>query len=282
MMNNRFAGDILARLRRLAEAGIRFHCQVVCVPGYNDGAQLLHTLTDLRDLAPAAQTVAVVPVGLTRFRKGLTELTPFTAQTAGALLDGLLPFQAECRERLGTTFAFPSDEFFCLSGRPVPSASWYEGYSQIENGVGMLAKLEEELLEAQANEPEDQVAPPRTYVLVSGVSAAPHMRRLTQRFAPENTQVRVATVMNRFFGESVTVTGLLTGGDTLSQLTPELLDGADGLLISHNMLRHERDLFLDDMTFATFTSRLPVPVRVVEDGYDLYLALRGREPTDER
>jgi putative radical SAM enzyme (TIGR03279 family) len=282
MMNNRFAGDILLRLRRLAEAGIRFHCQIVCVPGYNDGTELLRTLTDLRDLAPAAQTVAVVPVGLTRFREGLTELILFSAQTAGALLDMLAPFQAECRKRLGTTFVFPSDEFFCLSGRPVPPATWYEGYPQIENGVGMLAKLEEELLEAQADEPDVCATPPRTYVLVSGISAAPHMRRLTQRFAPKGTQVRVATLINHFFGESVTVTGLLTGGDTLNQLTPELLNGADELLISHNMLRHERDLFLDDMTFTDFTSRLPVPVRVVEDGYDLYLALRGREPTDER
>ena len=117
--------------------------------------------------------------------------------------------------------------------------------------------------------------------MITGVSAAPHMIRFAERFAPAGTQVRVITIVNRFFGETITVTGLLTGGDTLDQLTPEMLAGADELLMSCNMLRHERDLFLDDMPFEEFKRRLPVPVRLVDDGYDLYQALRGRAPTDE-
>jgi NifB/MoaA-like Fe-S oxidoreductase len=188
----------------------------------------------------------------------------------------LAPFQEACRRELGTTFVFPSDEFYCVSGAPVPPAAWYEGFPQIENGVGMLAKFEQELLEAEADETEKRAYPPRTWVIVTGVSAAPHMRRFAERFKPEGTRVRIAVIHNRFFGETVTVTGLLTGGDTLAQLSPETLAGADAVFISRNMLRHERDLFLDDMTFEEFTRRLPVPVRVTEDGYDLYLALRGR------
>jgi len=283
MMNNRFAGDILARLKRLADAGIQFHCQIVCCPGYNDGEELLRTLYDLRGLAPAAKTVAIVPVGLTRFRKELETLTLFNTDSARAFLRSLAPFQAECREKLGSTFVFPSDEFYCLSGDPVPPADWYEGFPQIENGVGMLAKMEQELLEAEEDERENgtPLPRPRTYVMVTGVSAAAHMKRFTERFAPAGTQVRVVTILNRFFGETITVSGLLTGGDTLDQLTPELLNGAEELLMSCNMLRHERDLFLDDMPFEEFKRRLPIPVRLVGDGYDLYQALRGRAPTDE-
>jgi NifB/MoaA-like Fe-S oxidoreductase len=179
---------------------------------------------------------------------------------------------------LGTTFVFPSDEFYCLSGEPIPPKSWYEDYPQIENGVGLLSQLEEGMREAQEDDdrPEEDAPPRRVYVAVTGVSAAPHLTRLTRRYAPPGTQVRIAVIRNDFFGETITVTGLLTGGDTLAQLSTEMLAGADALLISRNMLRHERDLFLDDMTLTEFTTRLPLPVRIVEDGYDLYEALHGR------
>lgn len=278
MLNNRLAGDIMDRLTRLKDAGIRFHCQIVCCPGYNDGDALMKTLHDLRSLAPAAISAAIVPVGLTRYRQGLTDLKLFNHDMAKALLQMLAPFQEECRKALGTTFVFPSDEFYCLSGEPIPPKDWYEDFPQIENGVGLLAQLEDGMREAAIDEPDAPEAqhPKRTYVLVTGVSAAPYMKRLTKAFAPPATEVRVSTITNHFFGETITVTGLLTGGDVLEQLTPEMLFGADAVLISHNMLRHERDLFLDDMTFEEFTRRLPVPVRVVDDGYDLYEAIHGR------
>ncbi|MEA5145904.1 MAG: DUF512 domain-containing protein, partial [Candidatus Limiplasma sp.] len=127
-----------------------------------------------------------------------------------------------------------------------------------------------------ADEPRRSKSPARKFVIISGTSATPHMVRLTQRFAPDGTQVRVVTILNHFFGETITVTGLLTGGDTLAQIPQDALDGADALLISCNMLRHERDMFLDDMTLSEFESRLPVPVRIVDDGYDLYEAIHGR------
>ena len=244
MMNNRFAGDIMERLTQLKDAGIRFHCQVVVCPGWNDGAALLKTLGDLRSLAPAAQSAALVPVGLTRFREGLAPLVPFDGDGARKLLDDIAPFQAECREAIGTSFVFPSDEFFCLAGRDVPPESWYEGFPQIENGVGLLRRLEAEMEEAAQLDDGPEPASARSYVLPTGVSAAPHLRRLISRFAPPSTRVRVLPVSNRFFGETVTVTGLLTGGDILAALTPENCGGAEEILLCSVVLRHEGDLFL--------------------------------------
>ena len=280
MMNNRFAGDIMQRLTRLKDAGIKFHCQIVTCPGWNDGEELMRTLRDLRSLAPAAQTVAMVPVGLTKFREGLAHLRCFTGEEAAQLLDQIAPFQEECRKTIGTTFAFPSDEFYCLANRPVPPESWYENYPQIENGVGLLRKMESEIAEIAAFERKfdlDEPVPDKTYVIPCGKSVTPHMQRWANQYAPDNVKVRVITVPNHFFGETITVTGLLTGGDIFAALTPEAVEGADEILLSSSTLRHERDLFLDDMPFETFLARAPLPVHLVDcDGQAFYDALRGR------
>jgi len=280
MMNNRFAGDIMQRLTRLKDAGIKFHCQIVVCPGLNDGDELMRTLHDLRTLAPAAQTVAMVPVGLTKFRDGLAPLRCFTAEAAAALLERIAPFQAECREILGTTFAFPSDEFFCLAKRPIPPEDWYENFPQIENGVGLLRRFESEIEDVASFERrfgEDESAESKTYVIPTGKSVTPYLQQWCDRYAPEGVRVRVVTVPNRFFGETVTVTGLLTGGDILAALTPEAIGDADEILLCAATLRHERDLFLDDMHIDTFRSRAPLPVHLVEnDGQAFYDALRGR------
>ena len=280
MLHNRFAGNIMDKLRRFKEAGIHFHCQIVVCPGYNDGQELLRTLHDLRTLAPATLTVAMVPVGLTRFREKLTQLKPFSQQQAAALLDLIAPFQEECRRTMGTTFAFPSDEFYCLAGRPIPEESWYEDFPQIENGVGLLRRLESEMEEADDFERRfggDEPVPQKTYLIPTGVSAAPHLNRMTRRFAPEGVHVRVLPVINRFFGDTITVTGLLTGGDVLDALTPEVVEGVDEILLCSVMLRSEGDLFLDDMHIDTFRQRAPRPVHVTDnDGQSLYDALRGR------
>jgi len=280
MMNNRFAGDIMQRLTKLKDAGIKFHCQIVTVPGWNDGDELMRTLRDLRSLAPAAQTVAMVPVGLTKFRDGLEQLRCFTPGEASRLLDQLEPFQQECRKTIGSTFAFPSDEFYCLAGRPVPPEEWYENFPQIENGVGLLRRMESEIEEIAAFERKfdlDEPVPDKVYVLPTGKSVTPHMKRWVETYAPANVKVRVVTVPNHFFGETITVTGLLTGGDILAALTPDVVEGADEILLSSSTLRHERDLFLDDMHIDEFRSRAPLPVNLVDcDGQSFYDALRGR------
>ena len=279
MMNNRFAGNLLERLQRLKEAGLSFHCQIVVCPGINDGEELSRTLQDLRDLWPAARTVALVPVGLTRFREGLPELKPFDQGSAARLLDQVAVFQEECREKMGTSFVFPSDEFFCLSGRDIPGEEWYEDYPQIENGVGLIRRFREEVREAAAFDErygEGEPAKGARYVIPTGVSFAPALQEMLRELRPENVQVKVLPVVNRFFGETVTVTGLLTGGDLLQALTPEVLEGADAILLCASTLRHERDRFLDDMTLEDFRSALPVPVRVLEnDGQAFWDALQG-------
>ncbi len=280
MMNNRFAGDILQKLTRLKEAGIKFHCQIVVCPGWNDGEELLRTLRDLRALAPAAQTVAMVPVGLTKFREGLAQLRCFTSEEAANLLDMIAPFQQECRETLGTTFAFPSDEFFCLAKRPIPPEEWYEDFPQIENGVGLLRRFESELEEARHFDSlygEEESVVPKTYLIPTGKSVAPHMQRWADTYAPKGVKARVIPVVNHFFGETITVTGLLTGGDLLAALTPEAIAGADEILLCAVTLRHERDLFLDDMHIDDFIARAPLPVRLCEnEGQAFYDALHGR------
>ena len=279
MMSNRFAGDILSRLTRLKEAGLHFHCQIVVCPNRNDGAELQRTLRDLMDLHPAALTVALVPVGLTNHRKGLKSITPFTKETASVLLRQIEPLQQQCLGQFGTRFIFPSDEFFCLANEPVPDNEYYESYSQIENGVGLLRKLEFEADEAAAFDSENsapQEIPPQRYLIATGVSAAPHISRLAQKYCPKGSSVKVIRVINRFFGETVTVAGLLTAQDILRTLQQEDLSQFDVLLLSANMLRHERDRFLDDVTVTDFEAELPIPVRFVEsDGDCFYYALRG-------
>ena len=275
MMQNRFAGNLMQRLLRLKDAGIRFHCQIVVCPGHNDGDELLRTLQNLRSLAPAAASVAMVPVGMTKFREGLAALTPFDKAGARLLLRQIAPFQEACRLEIGTTFAFPADEFFCLADEPIPPEEWYEYYPQIENGVGLLRLLESEMEEAQTYDDEPAPAHSQRLLVACGTSAAPHMRRLTARFAPPNTTVEVLPILNHFFGETITVTGLLTGEDILAQLpaSPQ----ADTLLLSACMLRHEGDLFLDGLSLEEFTRRAPLPVQVVEvGGQALYDALHAR------
>lgn len=274
MMGNPRAGDILDRLKRLRDAGIRFHCQIVVCPGYNDEEALLQTLGDLKALAPAALSVALVPVGLTRHREGLTALTPFDEAGAKKLLRDIAPFQEECRREIHTTFAFPSDEFFCMAKEPIPAEEWYEHYPQIENGVGLLRLLESEMEEAGRFEDKPPDSKPRRLLIVTGVSAAPHIRRLAAKFAPRGTEVEVLAIRNHFFGETVTVAGLLVGGDILAQLPAK--PQADRLLLVSSTLRHEGDRFLDDMTLETFKARAPLPVAVIgPGGQDLYDALRG-------
>ena len=277
LMNNRFAGNIMERLTRLKEADIHFHCQIVVCPEQNDGEALMRTLNDLRSLAPAAETAALVPVGLTKFRQGLFPLRTFTRDEARALLKMIAPFQEECRRTLGTTFAFPSDEFFCIAGLEVPEEDWYEDFPQIENGVGLLRRQVCEMEEARRFDDDPPPEGERRYVFPTGVSYAPQLERLVKRFAPPNTTVRVVPVQNRFFGETITVTGLLTGGDLLAALTPEVCDGMKEILLCSVTLRHEQDRFLDDMTIDEFRRRAPLPVRLVDcDGQSLYDGLHGR------
>ena len=273
LMNNRFAGNIMERLTRLKEAGIHFHCQIVVCPEQNDGEALMRTLSDLRSLAPAAETAALVPVGLTKFREGLDHVVPFNRETAGAVMQIAHEFQEKLLREIGTRFVFPSDEMVLISGEQMPSPEEYEGFPQIENGVGLLCKFEESLRQA-AEESAGLPAVPRKVRIPCGTSIAPVMRRWVDTYGPEEVQVAVQPIRNTFFGETVTVTGLITGGDLKTQLAdaPE-----QEILLCGNTLRSEGDLFLDDMSLDELRAVLaPRKLTIVPNtGAALLSALRG-------
>ena len=274
LLRNPTAGNVMDKLRRLKENGLRFHCQLVLCPGWNDGAVLEQSLRDLRSLAPAACSVALVPVGLTRFREGLAKIEPYTRESAAALIRQIEPLQKQYLKEIGTRFVFPADEFYCLSGLPLPEDEAYEDYPQLENGVGMLRMFETDLRFAAWDEPVAETAP-RRLVIACGTSVAAQMQRWCDELAPKGTTVEVHPIVNRFFGESVTVTGLITGGDLVEQLRGV---ACDRILICRDMIRNEGDLFLDGMSVAEARRQLSAPLQIVKNtGEAFWRAISGLE-----
>ena len=272
MMNNRFAGEKLAILKRFADAGIRMECQLVLCPGWNDGEELMRSMHDLAVLAPAVESVAIVPVGLTKYREGLTPLRPFTSEEAGAVIDAVETFGKQLLAATGNRLVYAADEWYIKAGRPLPSEEEYGDMSQLENGVGLVALLRSQFSEALACCEETTAAGTDT-VLVTGVDAAPILEELVQsakrRFP--TIRARVAAIRNEFFGETITVAGLVTGGDILRQLKGV---SCERVLIPEVMLRREGDCFLDDITPEKIEESLGVGVQVISvHGSDLLDAL---------
>lgn len=275
MMKNRFAGEKLSYLSKLAGAGIRLNCQLVLCPGINDGAELKRSLTDLSRLYPAVQSIACVPVGLTRYREGLCRLRPYDRGTASAALDVISEFQEHFLRENGTRLAYPADEFFLRANREVPEAGYYEDFAQLENGVGMIALQKKEFREALEDlTPSGQ---DRHITLATGVDAKPFLEKLVDELQKKwhNLTCNIVAVPNDFFGETITVAGLVTGRDLLANLAGREL--GEELLLPGCMLRHEKDRFLDDLTLEELKKALAVPVRLVEnDGEALLRALIGQ------
>ncbi|MBQ7455238.1 MAG: DUF512 domain-containing protein [Clostridia bacterium] len=277
MMKNPEAAHIMDRLRVLKENSIRFHCQVVLCPGWNDGDALDATLRDLTSLAPAAQSAALVPVGLTKYREGLEPLRPFTKEEAQDALARCRAWQEKCLKELGTRFVFPADELVCIAGEDVPEEAYYESFPQIENGVGLLRQFLSALERESRNNPAAAI--PRRVAIPCGTTFAPYLAAWLRRLAPAGVECRVQPIRNRFFGETVTVTGLLTGGDILEQLD---VSQADEALLCSVTLREAGDLFLDDMRLTDFERALRVPLRLCENRGDaLYRALLGQAPKEQ-
>ena len=247
----------------------------------NDGAVLERTIEDLASLYPASRSLAIVPVGLTRHREGLEDLKGFDAESARSLIRQVKAYQDLCLRKLGTRFVYPSDEFYCICGENVPEDTEYEDYPQIENGVGMLRLLEQECEEAYEylfadGFPETGA---RRLLIPTGTSVHPFITRLIRRFAPETLSAEVIAVRNRFFGESITVTGLIVGRDLVASL--QHLE-CDEILICDTMLRDRTDCFLDDMTLKDVENALHKPLRVVRNhGESLVRALWNMEDENE-
>lgn len=273
LLCNPNAAKIMDNLRLLKANGIRFHAQMVLCPGWNDGEILKKSLEDLETLRPAVQSIALVPIGLTKFRDGLPYIKPYNKQMAADLIEIVKPYQERFLREIGTRLVFPADEFYCLSGLPLPTDEEYEDYPQIENGVGMLRMFETDLEYAAEDLPMTET-PPRRICIATGTSVAPFLRELANKHAPRGTTVEVRPIVNKFFGESVTVAGLITGQDLVAQCQDVQ---ADEILIVRSMIRAEGDLFLDNMSVDEVRAKLPCPLNITENsGEGFWRAISGQ------
>lgn len=263
MMRSKNAEQILSRITRLHEEGLSFHCQIVLCPGYNDGAVLEQTLSDLYALMPECRSVAIVPVGLTAHREGLTDIAPVTTEIAQATIAQIDSFK---RRHSLSGFAYASDEMYLRAKMELPTYEECGDFEQIENGVGLYRKFEYEFNSAL----NDLCIQDRKYEFdsVSGVSIAPLMQKLFDKLLPFNIKINVHPIINDFFGRSITVSGLTTARDIIAQLrsTP----GSSALLLPHTMLRENDVVFLDGMTTEALSNEINLPVFKLsaDDGFD--------------
>ncbi len=260
MLRQARAGQLMARLVRLKDEGLDFHCQIVLVPGINDGPVLEDTLDDLLALRPNALSVALVPVGLTRFRTDLTSIRPYTRPQALEVLGICERYQKRALAEKGKRFVYPADELICIAEAPLPSHESYEGYPQMENGIGLIRIFDQELKDAS-----DDIKAPLAdnwpnITIACGVSIEPFMKGWVSRYAPEGARVKVQAIRNRFFGESVTVSGLIVGADLAEQIDQS---DAQLILIPDSMLNSDKTLFLDDMSIPDIEARLGIPVQAI-------------------
>lgn len=272
LLGHRNAGAGIDLMKRFADAGIQMNCQIVSCPGLNDGVHLQKTLDDLAAMYPGVNSISVVPVGLTKHRQGLYPLEPYTVETAGAVVDMVEKFAERSLKTLGTRLAWCSDEFYLQANRAIPEDEYFEDYTQLENGVGMLRLLRTEFDSAYALAEETHAMP---FSIATGVACAPFLEEIVDKAAGKcHTKGKVYPIINRFFGETITVAGLITGGDLIDQLRGKEL--GKRLLIPVNMLRHGEDVFLDDVTLVQVEEALGVPVTPVnQDGFDLCDAIFG-------
>ncbi len=278
MMKNRRAGEVLRYLDRIAAAGINIDAQIVLCRSINDGAELDRTMRELLAYYPALGSVSVVPAGLTGHRSGLYPLLPHTPEECADIINQVLRIGDECLEKYGSRFFFPADELYVKAGIETPDSSFYEEFSQLENGVGLIALLRDEFYD-ELKGTEIRVASPRRVSVATGEAAFALISSLAENLCREVLSLEVNTfaVKNNFFGGGVNVAGLLTGGDIAEQLANEPL--GDELLIPAAALRTGEDIFLDDMTIGELGARLGVPIRPVSnDARELLRALLGQKP----
>lgn len=263
MLRNRFAGDICEKIRKLYRAEIEMNGQIVLCRGINDGPELDRTIRELSEFLPYLKSLSVVPVGLSRYREGLYPLEAFDGEDAGRVLETIHRWQDRLYEKWGRYFVHASDEWYLLAGQPLPREERYDGYPQLENGVGMLRLLFQEVKEDLEKRTGDQRK--RKISLATGVLAAPWMEKLGRMISRKfpGVRLRVCPVANRFFGEQITVSGLLTGQDLKGQLTGQ--DLGECLLLPCNMLRDGENVFLDDMTVEELEEALGIPVQVTDE-----------------
>ena len=274
MLHNRFAGDALKKVDLLYQGGIEMNGQIVLCKGVNDGEELERSIRDLTRYLPLLRSVSVVPVGLTKFRDGLYPLEPFTKAEARQVLEIIHRWQKKIYEEYGLHFIHAGDEWYLLAEEEVPEEERYDGYLQLENGVGMLRLLFNEFEDAFRQQKGDQRSAELS--AATGKLAYPYIRRMVERIEERypGVKIHVYCIRNDFFGERITVSGLITGGDIIAQLKGKRLGSR--LLLPCNMLKADEDVFLDDLTVKEVSDALQVPVNIVKSsGQDLVDAMLG-------
>lgn len=274
MLNNRFAGDIFPKVQRLFEAGIEMNGQIVLCKGLNDKEELERSIRDLTQYLPHLRSVSVVPVGLSKYRDGLYPLEPFTKEEAEQVIATIESWQKKIFPEYGVHFIHASDEWYLLAGRELPEEERYDGYLQLENGVGMLRLLDTEVTEALKDKPSDNRK--RKISFATGKLAYTYIRRYADKVNEKFPHIEIQgyEIRNDFFGERITVSGLLTGQDIMKQLADE--DLGECLLLPCNLLRSGEDVFLDDKTVGEIETALNVPVQIVDEtGADFVAAILG-------
>lgn len=261
MLNNKNAGKVYEILKRFHEANLEVNCQIVLVPGVNDGEELERTLKDLSLLYPTIESVAIVPVGITKYRENLVKVRPFTIDEARKLIEYMNGMQDKFLKDTGSRFAFLSDEFFCVAGVQLPQVDEYEGFPQYENGVGLMKSFEYEI-EEELSKIHIPIEMNKKYVVATGTLAFEFMQKNIKKINTKfkGLEITVVPIENNFFGKTITVSGLITGGDLISQLM-EYRD-VDKIIIPKSMLKRDEDLFLDNISLDDVRRELGIRVDV--------------------
>ncbi len=259
MLNNKNAGKVYEILKRFKDAKLEVNCQIVLVPGVNDGSELERTLSDLARLYPTVESVAVVPVGITKYREKLHEIKPYTKESSNDLLDFISRKQRYFLEKLGTRFVFASDEFFALTKRELPRYDEYEGFPQLENGVGLMKSFEDEIIK-ELKKIKTPINSNNRFVLATGTLAYDFMTKIKEMIVEKfnGLELIVIPIVNKFFGETITVSGLITGQDLVTQLKD--YDNIDGIIIPRSMMKRDEEIFLDNLTIEEVSKILNIPV----------------------
>lgn len=261
MLNNNKAGNIMERMRKLADSGIELHLQVVLCKGINDGLELDRTIRDITGLYPSARSMSVVPIGLTKYRDGLFKQEAFTKEDAENVIDQIEKWQRKNLERFGSRIVYAADEFYLKAERKIPEPECYEDFQQFENGVGMLSLFKAEFYELLP-QIEDKEKRKRTISLVTGEAAFGLIREIACEIMNKFPEITINTycIKNEFFGETITVSGLLTGTDIINQLRGKEL--GEYIILPDSLLRNGETVLLDDIYVSDIERELNVRVKI--------------------
>ena len=277
MLNNKNAGKILEQIKELVRSGIEVNTQVVLCPGINDGQYLKQTIEDLGQFAPQVRSLAIVPVGLTKYREGLADLRSFTAEEAKEVIAMVENYQTQFKDSIDSNFVYLADEFYLLAGEEIPARNYYDEFPQLENGIGMVRLLRDEFEELKSDLPK-QIENERKISLITGELGFKSLKPIIQRLNEiDNLELEALVMENDFFGSQVTVTGLLTAQDILKQLQETESDLGDLMLVP-DILLNDDNLFLDDLSWEQFKEKTDQKViKVDTTAQDLVEKVLGKQ-----